>query len=149
MLKTRLLDCAIYVKCCSVDRGRGIFPLLSSTPWETWKLKSHHPWEFALQGKKKKTKSPGSAPHPRGGGAGRSWNSLMHNLSNSDYGSTSLSMMWRIMLISEAVIHPNYILLDPPSSSHHTQPHSIIVKWYKIEKAPCWSANNLILNSVP
>ena len=29
MLKTALFDCAINEKCCSVDGGRGIFPLFS------------------------------------------------------------------------------------------------------------------------
>ena len=41
MLKMALLDCAINEKCCSVDRGRGI-----------WQLKSPHRREFAIQGKK-------------------------------------------------------------------------------------------------
>ena len=36
-------------------------------------------------------------------------------------------MMSRIMLISEAVIHLNYILLDLPNSSHCTQPHSVLL----------------------
>ena len=51
MLKMALLDCAINEKCCSVDRGRGI-----------WQLKSPHRREFAIQGKK-----IGNAP---GGGGG-------------------------------------------------------------------------------
>ena len=32
MLKTALFDCAINEKCCSVDGGRGICPLFSSSP---------------------------------------------------------------------------------------------------------------------
>ena len=41
MLKMALFDCAINEKCCSVDGGRGIC-----------QLKSPHPREFAIQGKK-------------------------------------------------------------------------------------------------
>ena len=41
MLKMALLDCAINEKCCSVDRGRGV-----------WQLKSPHRREFAIQGQK-------------------------------------------------------------------------------------------------
>ena len=52
MLKMALFDCAINEKCCSVDRGRGICPLFSSPPWGIWQLKSPHPQEFAIQGKK-------------------------------------------------------------------------------------------------
>ena len=57
MLKMALLDCAINEKCCSVDRGRGI-----------WQLKSPHRREFAIQGKKN-----GNAP---GGGGGEGWAQL-------------------------------------------------------------------------
>ena len=52
MLKTALFDCAINKKCCSVDGGQGICPLFSSPPRVIWGLKSPHPWEFAIQGKK-------------------------------------------------------------------------------------------------
>ena len=52
MLKMALLDCAINEKCCSVDGGRGICPLFSSPPRGIWQLKSRHPREFAIQGKK-------------------------------------------------------------------------------------------------
>ena len=52
MLKTALFDCAINEKCCSVDGGRGICPLFSSPPRGIWQLKSPHPREFAIQGKK-------------------------------------------------------------------------------------------------
>ena len=52
MLKTALFDCAIIEKCCSVDGGRGVCPLFSSLPREIWQLKSPHPREFAIQGKK-------------------------------------------------------------------------------------------------
>ena len=52
MLKTALFDCAINKKCCSVDGGRGICPLFSSPPRGIWQLKSPHPREFAIQGKK-------------------------------------------------------------------------------------------------
>ena len=52
MLKTELFDCAINKKCCSVDGGRDICPLFSSPPRGIWQLKSPHPWEFAIQGKK-------------------------------------------------------------------------------------------------
>ena len=53
MLKTALFDCAINEKCCSVHGGRSICPLFSSPPWGIWQLKSPHPGEFAIQGKKK------------------------------------------------------------------------------------------------
>ena len=46
------LDCSINEKCCSVDGGRGICPLFSSPPRGIWQLKSPHPREFAIQGKK-------------------------------------------------------------------------------------------------
>ena len=52
MFKTALFDCAINEKCCSVDGGRGICPLFSSPPRGIWQLKSPHPREFAIQGKK-------------------------------------------------------------------------------------------------
>ena len=60
-----LLDCAINKKCCTVDGGRGICPLFSSPPRGICQLKSPHPREFAIQGKKN-SNSRGSA---RGGGA--------------------------------------------------------------------------------
>ena len=47
-----LLDCAIYKKCCTVDGGQCICPLFSSPPRGICQLKSPHPWEFAIQGKK-------------------------------------------------------------------------------------------------
>ena len=75
MLKMTLLDCAINEKCCSVDGVRGICPLFSSPPRGIWQLKSPHPWEFAIQGKKN-AYARGSAR--KGGGAGHSWNWLMH-----------------------------------------------------------------------
>ena len=65
MLKTALFDCAINEKCCSVDGGRGICPLFSSPPRGIWQLKSPHPREFAIQGKKN-ANARGSA----GGGGG-------------------------------------------------------------------------------
>ena len=58
-----LLDCAINKKCCTVDGGRGICPLFSSPPRGICQLKSPHPREFAIQGKKN-ANSRGSA---RGG----------------------------------------------------------------------------------
>ena len=64
MLKKAPFDCAINEKCCSVDGGRGICPPFASLPRGIWQLKSPHPGEFAVQGKKKV--------------AGRSWNWLMH-----------------------------------------------------------------------
>ena len=66
MLKTALFDYAINEKCCSVDRGRGICPLFSSTPQVILQCKSLHPQEFAIQGKKN-ANARGSA---RGGGLG-------------------------------------------------------------------------------
>ena len=53
MLKMALLDCAINEKCCSVDGGRGIWPLFSFSPRGIWQFKSPNPWEFAIQGQKK------------------------------------------------------------------------------------------------
>ena len=47
-----LLDCAINKKCCTVDGGRGICPFFSSPPRGICQLKSPHPREFAIQGKK-------------------------------------------------------------------------------------------------
>ena len=73
MLKMALLDFVVNEKCCSVDRGRGICPLVSSPPREIWQLKSPHPREFAIQGKKK-VLMPGDQP----GGGGWAGNWLMH-----------------------------------------------------------------------
>ena len=70
MLKMALFYCAINENCCSVDGGRGICPLFSSPPRGILQLKSPHPWEFAIQGKKN-ANARGSAG---GGGAGRRWN---------------------------------------------------------------------------
>ena len=52
MLKMALFYCAINENCCSVDGGRGICPLFSSPLRGIWQLKSPHPREFAIQGKK-------------------------------------------------------------------------------------------------
>ena len=62
-----LLDCAINKKCCTVDGGRGICPLFSSPPRGICQLKSPHPREFAIQGKKN-ANSRGSARGERGKG---------------------------------------------------------------------------------
>ena len=78
MLKMALFDWASNEKCCSVDGGRGICPLFSSPPRGVWQLKSPHPRELAIQGKKKML-MPGVSPG--GGGAGRRWNWLMHYIS--------------------------------------------------------------------
>ena len=67
-----LLDCAINGKCCSVDGGRDICPLFSSPPLGIWQIKSPHPREFAIQGKKKKhANARESARKGRGGRGGR------------------------------------------------------------------------------
>ena len=66
MLKTALFDCAISEKCCSVDGGRSICPLFSSPLQGNWQLKSSHPWEFAIQGKK----NANARGQPGGGGGG-------------------------------------------------------------------------------
>ena len=58
-----LLDCAINIKCYTVDGGRCICPLFSSPPRGICQLKSPHPREFAIQGKK--MLMPGGQP---GGG---------------------------------------------------------------------------------
>ena len=68
MFKMALFDSAINEKCCSVDGGRGICPLFSSPPRGIWQLKSLHPREFAIQGKKN-ANARGSAGG-RGVGAG-------------------------------------------------------------------------------
>ena len=76
MLKMPLFDFSINEKCVSVDWGRGSCPLFSSQPRGIWQLKSPHPREFAIQGKKN-SNARGSA-RGRGRGTGRRWNWLMH-----------------------------------------------------------------------
>ena len=66
MLKMALFDFSINDKCFSVDWGRGSCPLFSSQPRGIWQLKSPHPREFAIQGKKN-SNARGSA-RGRGGG---------------------------------------------------------------------------------
>ena len=64
-----LLDCAINGKRCSVDGGRDICPLFSSPPLGIWQIKSPHPREFAIPGKKKKNMlMPGGQRGAWGGG---------------------------------------------------------------------------------
>ena len=75
MVKMALLDCVVNEKCCSVDGGRSICPLFSSPPRQIWQLKSPHPQEFAIQGKKN-ANAWGSAQG--GEGVGHSWNWLMY-----------------------------------------------------------------------
>ena len=60
MFKTALFDCAISEKCFSVDGGRGICPGFLSPPRGIWQLKSPHPRELAIQGKKKNANARGS-----------------------------------------------------------------------------------------
>ena len=71
MLKTALFDYAINEKCCSVYRGRGICPLFSSPSRGIWQLKSPHPREFAIQGKKMLMR--GGQPRGALGAAGIDW----------------------------------------------------------------------------
>ena len=66
-----LFDFAINENCCSVDGGQGVCPLFSSSPRRILQLKSPHPQEFAIQGKKKMLMPGGGG---WGGGAGCSWN---------------------------------------------------------------------------
>ena len=73
MLNMALFDYAINEKCYSVYGGRGICPLFLSPPRGIWQLKSPHPREFAIQGKKN-----ANAQGPVQGGTGHSWNWLMH-----------------------------------------------------------------------
>ena len=84
-LKIALLDCAINEKCCSVDGGQGICPLVSSPPLGIWQLKSPQPREFAIQAKKKKLPPPGGG----GGGLGAAGIDRMHyegeNFSDSSF----------------------------------------------------------------
>ena len=42
-MQMALFDCGINEKCCSVDGGRGICPLISSPPRGIWQLKSTRP----------------------------------------------------------------------------------------------------------
>ena len=77
MLKTALFDCAINEKCCSADGGRGICTLFQSPPRGIWQLKSPHPREFAIQGKKK-CYSPGVSPG-RGGWAELEMTDALYN----------------------------------------------------------------------
>ena len=76
MLKMALFDFSINDKCFSVDWGRGSCPLFSSQPRGIRQLKSPHPREFAIQGKK--ILMPGGQPVEGGEGTGRRWNWLMH-----------------------------------------------------------------------
>ena len=73
MLKMALLDCAINEKCCSVDGGRGICPLFSSSPLGIWQLKSPHPREFAIQGQKNANARESARGSARGGEGGGGW----------------------------------------------------------------------------
>ena len=75
MLKTALFDCAMNEKCCNVDGGRGICPLFTYPPWGIWQLKSPHPREFAIQGKKKML-MPEGQPGGRGEGGVGGWAQL-------------------------------------------------------------------------
>ena len=80
--KTRRLKClkrhystvGSMKKGRSVDGGRRICPLFSSPTQGIRQLKSPHPQEFTVQGKKMLI--PGG--QSRGGKAGRRWNWLMH-----------------------------------------------------------------------
>ena len=54
-------------KGCSVDEGRGIYPLFSSPPWGIRQLKSPHSREFAIQGKNN-ANARGTARGGRGDG---------------------------------------------------------------------------------
>ena len=60
---------------CSVDGGWDIYPLFLSPSPEIWQLKSPHPREFAIQGKKN-DKARGSVGGG-GGGSGLSWKWLL------------------------------------------------------------------------
>ena len=76
MLKMALFDFAINEKMLQCWRRTRHLPSFSSPPQGIWQLKGPHPKEFAIEGKKN-ANARGSAR--RGGGAGRRWNSLMHN----------------------------------------------------------------------
>ena len=65
MLKMALFDCAINEKCCSFDGGRGICPLSFRPTPGIGQLKSPHPREFAIQGKK--VLMPGAGGQGAGG----------------------------------------------------------------------------------
>ena len=58
-------------KCCSVDGGRGICPPFFVPTPRIWHLKSPHPREFAIQGKK--MLMPGGQPWGGLGAGGIDW----------------------------------------------------------------------------
>ena len=69
MLKMALFDCAITMKNVEVlTEDGGIGALFPSPPRGIWQLKSTHPREFAIQGKK--MLMPGDQPGGWGGGLG-------------------------------------------------------------------------------
>ena len=77
MFKMALFDCAINEKCCSVDGGRYICPLISSPPWGFDSSRVPTPRNFPS--KAKKMLMPGGQLGGGGVVAGHSWNWLMHN----------------------------------------------------------------------
>ena len=52
MLELALLECMINEKCYSVERGTGHLPSFFVPTAGIWQVKSPHPREFAIQGKK-------------------------------------------------------------------------------------------------
>ena len=70
MLKT-LPHRATNEKCCSVEGGRWIYPLFSSPPWGSHSSRLPTPGNLPSKAKKNVNAR---------GGAGRSWNWLMHNV---------------------------------------------------------------------
>ena len=76
-LKWHYLTLRSMKKRCSVDGGRGICPLFR--PHLRGFDSSRVPIPRNLPSKAKKMLMPGVQPGGGGGGAGRRWNSLMHN----------------------------------------------------------------------
>ena len=73
MIKTALFDLVSMIKGCRPVEDGAFALFFLSPPRGIWQLKSPHPREFAIKGKKN-ANARGSAQ----GGAGRRWNWLMH-----------------------------------------------------------------------
>ena len=97
--KMALWDCAINKKCCTVDGRRGICTLFSSPPRGICPLKSPHPREFAIQGKKN-ANSRGSA---RGGGRAWAQVELTDALSEQRYSSIKLRKFTDVCMVGGQV----------------------------------------------
>ena len=124
MFKTALFDCAINEKCCSVDGGRGICPLFSSPPRGIWQLKSPHPREFGIQGKKMPMPEgePGGRVGPLGA-AGIDWCIMILFI--------SLRVLHRIPLINPLVLSFLQFFTHPLDRSITYFFHSFILQYVR------------------